>query len=172
MNESTNNPAEFERGFAEAERQFGPEIEHLRKELEYYKSKAEADNVTPEVEELRKALDQANKSQDNWYNAHAKQLALIADTEEYLKEQYAGTMDEETRELIVEVLRRLGCETTREIDVTITATWYGSIEVPLDYDDAADLEANMPWNSEPEVSLGNTILDGIFNIDETTIDIS
>lgn len=129
------------------------------------------DNVSPEIEELRKALDQANQSQDTWYNAHAKQLALIADTEDYLKEQYAGTLDEEKREFIVEVLRRLGCETSKEVEVTVTATWYGSIEVPLDFDES-DLEATMPWDSEPDVTLNHTTLDAILNLDETTIEIS
>lgn len=148
MNESTNNPTEFERGFAEAERQFGPEIEHLRKEFEYSHSKAES-----------------------YRDAYKRLQEQVDDTEEYLKEQHAGTMDEETRELIVEVLRRLGRETTKEVEVTVTATWYGSIEVPLDFD-GDDLVADMPWNSEPLVTLNNTTLDAILNIDETTIEIS
>lgn len=130
------------------------------------------DNVSPEVEELRKALDQANKSQDTWYRAHDRLHAYITDAEDYLKETFAGTVDDEMCELIVEVLRRLGRETTKTMDVKVTMVWTGSVEVPLYFDeDAHGLECYYAWY-EPEITLDGEQLDRDLSVHATDVELS
>ena len=130
------------------------------------------ENVTPEVEELRKALDQANKSQDTWYNAHARLHAYIEDTEDYLKETYAGTADSDIKDVVIEVLRRLGRPTTKTVDVKVTVVWTGSAEVPLDFDEYTDdLEVDYGWY-EPELTYYGAQLDRDLSIDEAGVELN
>lgn len=100
MNESTNNPTEFDRGFAEAERQLRPEIEQRNKELNQ-----QIERTVVYINHIERAM-------------------------EFLREAYAGTTAGEMTQLMEEIAEKLGEKLDRVVTVRVQAEWHIDVRLP------------------------------------------
>ncbi len=106
------------------------------------------------IQELTNELAQANTAKDSWYDSWKNLRADVDKAEREFKEILAGDMDaSEIIETYGAVMtEHLGWEFNREVEVVITVTWRGTVELPLGTEvselDIDDFGLNDPEHGE------------------------
>lgn len=122
---------------------------------------AQQDSTTPKptYEELEAKLALVTETADTWRSNYYESQDLITKARRHFEEILSGDIDaQQTYEDFQIPFELLGVEATREVQVTVTASWSGSVHLPYgtDLDDVAmsftaefdDLEGSVGWHAD------------------------
>jgi hypothetical protein len=106
------------------------------------------------IQELTSELEQANTAKDSWYDSWRNLKQDVDKAERGFKEILEGDMD--ASDIIdsygAVMAEHLGWEFSREVEVVITVTWRGTVEMPFGTEvselDIDDFNLNEPCHNE------------------------
>jgi hypothetical protein len=119
------------------------------------------------LEEQAKQIIELTKDKDYWHQKHLALSVKVDTALEAFKEILDGDMDsEQTIKDFDEVIKALDWKLTKDVQVTVTATWSGTISMPYGTD-LADISIRF---QDPEIDEPNMDMDLGWGPDDYTVE--
>ena len=131
-------------------------------------AQAKIDNLTDLNKSLQFEIDAVRKQLETAQNMSAKRRVEVLQARIDKAEKYIGSLaddDEIDESVFINIANIFGWETTKEIEVTVTAVFKGTITVPRGFDaDYLDENVNVECNLDSKI-------DGYLDCDEISVEV-